>query len=305
MPTNDLISVIISAYNHERYIEECIRSIIAQTYRNIELLVIDDGSTDGTFEKLLELKPECEKRFVRVVMIQEKHNGGKKNLNTMIDMAKGRYIYSSASDDVTKPVTIEVLHSFLSQNPDYVLAVGDDEIINDNSERIYWGDCRKVLPKREACYKTVGDELGINSDNNKHPDFGDYADLLKGNYIPNGYLYLRQAMLDAGKYKPDIILEDWYMGLQLAKFGKFKYFPKILYSYRWHETNTVSSSDYQAKSLEIYRQIYEHEKGYCFAHGYRKLWEKQWCKRFGWRAKFKKIRRALKAKISSLIKGEK
>ena len=68
MNTSDLISVIIPAYNHERYVEECIRSIMAQTYRNIELIVIDDGSTDGTFAKLQELKPECEKRFVRVVM---------------------------------------------------------------------------------------------------------------------------------------------------------------------------------------------------------------------------------------------
>ena len=52
----DLVSVTISAYNHERYIEECIRSIIAQTYENIELLVIDDGSKDRTFEILQSLK---------------------------------------------------------------------------------------------------------------------------------------------------------------------------------------------------------------------------------------------------------
>ena len=55
--SNDLISVMIPAYNHEKYVEECIRSIMAQTYQNIELLVIDDGSTDGTFAKMQELKP--------------------------------------------------------------------------------------------------------------------------------------------------------------------------------------------------------------------------------------------------------
>ena len=57
MSTDDLMSVIFSAYNHERYIEECIRSIMAQTYQNIELLIIDDGSKDSTFKKLLKLKP--------------------------------------------------------------------------------------------------------------------------------------------------------------------------------------------------------------------------------------------------------
>lgn len=293
---DDLISVIIPAYNHEKYIEECIRSIMAQTYQNIELLVIDDGSKDGTFKKLLELKPECEKRFVRVVMIQNAHTGGKQNTNTMIDMAYGRYIFSSASDDVTKPQAIETLHLFLSQNPDYVLAVGDNEIINGKSERIYWGENRAVLPENEALYKTFGDELHLNAPDNKHADFGAYANLLKGNHVPNGYLYLRQAMIDAGKYDESVFLEDWYINLQLSKFGKFKYIPEILFSYRWHETNTVSNPAFKAKSLEIFRQIYEYEKEYCFMHGYKKQWKRQWCKRFGWRAKWKKLRDFIRGK---------
>lgn len=293
---DDLISVIISAYNHEKYIEECIRSIMAQTYQNIELLIIDDGSTDGTFAKMQELKPECEKRFVRVVMIQNAHIGGKQNMNTMIDMAYGRYIFSSASDDVTKPQAIEVLHKFLSENPDYVFAVGNNEIINDNSERIYWGKNREILPEDQAVYKTFGDELHLNEPDNRHLDFGNYADLLKGNYIPNGYLYLRRAMIDAGKYNPDIILEDWYINLQLAKLGKFKYIPEILFSYRWHGKNTVSSPEFQKRALEIYRQIYEHEKEYCFTHGYKKQWERQWCRRFGWRSKWKKLRDFVRGK---------
>ena len=75
MPSDDLISVIISAYNHEKNIEECIRSIMAQTYQNIELLIIDDGSKDGTFVKMRELKPECEKRFVRVVLETQENHG--------------------------------------------------------------------------------------------------------------------------------------------------------------------------------------------------------------------------------------
>ena len=295
MNTSDLISVIIPAYNHERYIEECVRSIMAQTYQNLELIFIDDGSTDGTFEKLQALKPECELRFVRVVMIRENHNGGIRNTNAMIDMAQGEFIYSLASDDASKPRAIEVLHGFLSENPDYVLAVGDNEIINGDSERIYWDENRKTVPESEAVYKTFGDDMHINGDN-KHPDFGSYEDLLKGNYIPNGYLYSRSAIIDAGKYALDMICEDWYINLQLAKLGKFKYFPEILFSYRWHEANTVSSSGYQSKGLEIYRQIYEHEKEYCFAHGHKKLWKRMWSRRFGWRAKWRSLKSFLRGR---------
>ena len=68
MPTNSLVSVIISAYNHERYIQETIQSIIQQTYQNIELIIIDDGSQDKTWKKILEMEKVCQQRFSRVVL---------------------------------------------------------------------------------------------------------------------------------------------------------------------------------------------------------------------------------------------
>ena len=296
MNTNDLISVIVPAYNHERYVQECIRSIIAQTYQNLELIVIDDGSKDNTFAKLQELKPECEKRFVRVVFETQENQGRRITDNKLIDTARGKYLYLIASDDLAKPNAIETLHAFLSENPDYVLVVGDNEIVNADSERIYWGKDRKVVPESQARYKTFGDELHLNEPDNKHPNFGDYADLLKGNYVPNGYLYSRQAVIDAGKMDTKVFLEDWYMHLQMVRYGKYKYIPEILYSYRWHETNTVSTPAYKARALEIYRQIYEHEKEYCFAHGYQQQWKKQWSKHFGWRAKWKNLRDFIRRK---------
>lgn len=296
MNTDDLVSVAFSAYNHERYVEETIRSVMAQTYRNIELLVIDDGSADGTFAKMLELKPECEKRFARVVFETQENKGTCVNQNRMIDIAKGKYLYWTASDDVLKPRAIEVLHDFLSENPDYVLAVGDNEIVDADSKRVYWGENRKVVGESEALYKTVGEDLHLNEPDNRHPDFGGYESLLRGNYVPNGFLVPRQALITAGKYNPDISLEDWYMNLQLSKQGKFKYIPEILYSYRWHEKNTVSCAAYKAKLPRIYRRLYEHEKEYCFARGYKKLWRKMWSKRFGWRAKWKRLRDFLRGK---------
>lgn len=296
MTTDDLISVTISAYNHEKYVEECIRSIMAQTYQNIELLIIDDGSKDGTFAKMRELKPECEKRFVRVVMETQENHGVYYTGNKLFAMANGKYIYTIASDDVAKPDAIEKLHAFLAENPDYVLAVGDDEIINGNSERVYWGKDRKIVQESEALYRTFGEDMHLNEPDNKHPDFGSYADLLKGNYIPNGYLYSRRAMAESEPPVEGILLEDWFMHIRLCKKGKYKYIPEILFSYRWHETNTVSNPAFKAKSLEIYRQIYEHEKEYCFTHGYKKQWKRQWCKRFGWRAKWKKLRDFIRGK---------
>ena len=292
MMLNDLVSVTISAYNHEQYIKECIRSIIAQSYENIELLVIDDGSTDRTFEVLQSLKPECEKRFVKVFFETQKNQGIKVTENKLIDMARGTYIYIIASDDVAKPQSIQRLHDFLSQNPDYVLAVGDNEIIDQNSNRIYWDNKRNVVAAENAVCRTVGEDLGIN-DTDK---FGRYETLLRANHVPNGYLIRRQAMIDCGKYDPDSLLEDWYIHLQLIKIGKFKYIPEILFSYRWHDSNTIKSEDIKQNRKEIYRQIYLHEKSYCFSNGYEKLWKKMWSKQFGLRAKWKKFRDFIRGK---------
>lgn len=61
-----LVSVLIPAYNHEKYVQGAIKSIINQTYQNIELIIVDDGSKGSTWQKIQELKEECEKRFVRV-----------------------------------------------------------------------------------------------------------------------------------------------------------------------------------------------------------------------------------------------
>lgn len=288
----DLVSVTISAYNHERYIEECIRSIIAQTYENIELLVIDDGSTDKTFEILQSLKPECEKRFAKVSFETHTNRGMPETSNILIEKARGVYIYGIASDDKAKPYAIERLHDFLSRNPDYVLAVGDNEMIDRDSNRIYWDNKRNVVSAENAVCRTVGEDLGINNTDK----FGRYETLLRANHVPNGYLIRRQAMIDCGKYNPDILLEDWYMNLQLIKIGKLKYIPEILFSYRWHDSNTIKSEAIEKKRKEIYRQIYLHEKSYCFSNGYKKLWKKMWSKQFGLRAMWKRLRDFIRRK---------
>lgn len=295
MPAGDLISVLISAYNHERYVEESIRSIMAQTYPNIELIIIDDGSKDGTFAKMTALKPECEKRFARVVFETQENKGVVANMNKLVDLARGKYLYWTASDDVIKPGAIEKLHAFLSENPDYVLAVGDDEIIDSESRRTFWDKRQNLVPEEWAVYKTLGEALGLDKPDRRE-EFGTYAALLRGNHIPNGFLVVKQAVVDAGKYPTDVLLEDWYINLQLAKIGKFKYFTDVLYSYRWHGNNTSGDSAFKAKAPLVYRSFLEREKEYCFTHGFEKQWKRQWCKRFGWRAKWKRLRDFIRGK---------
>ena len=240
-----LVSVIVPAYNHENYVQNTINSIIAQTYQNIELLVIDDGSKDSTWTKIQELKSKCEDRFVRIHFETKENEGTCSTLNKLISLARGEFIYLIASDDLAKPQAIEKEITFLENNPNYVLVVGDNELINTQSEQIGWDENQISCNLALAKYKTFGEFLKQhNQDVNFYSDeFGQYKTFITKNYVPNGKLIKTDAIKSIGGFTKEAPLEDWYLMLQLSKIGKFKYLDEVLFSYRWHDTNTVKNKN--------------------------------------------------------------
>ena len=261
-----LVSVLIPAYNHEQFVLQTIRSIMAQTYQNLELIIIDDGSTDKTWDKIQELLPECEKRFSVVSVERQSNQGGSTTLNRLLEKAQGEYVYLIASDDMAKPNAIERLYNALSQREKYVLAFCDDEIINEESERIAWDKKRCSVPLEKG-YQTFWQYLTRKESNiPSNPDeYGCYASFLQGNYIPNGYLIKKEAILKTGGYKKEAPLEDWYMHLQLSKLGKYVFVPEVLFSYRWHDSNTVQNQKHM-QEMTVKTFLYEKklvkQKGY-------------------------------------------
>ena len=241
MSTNPLVSVIIPAYNHEKYVQETIKSIINQTYKNIELIILDDGSKDSTWNKIQEMKEICEKRFVRVHFETKENEGSCKTLNKLINYASGEYVFLIASDDMAKAECIEAEVKFLDNNPDYVLATGNNEFIDKDGKTCYWDKDRNIVYDiQNAKYKTFAEWLQHREHLNfNSKEFGSYRSLYKGNYVPNGYTIRKNVFAKTGLYTPEAPLEDWYMNLQIAKFGKMKYLDKVLFSYRWHDSNTV------------------------------------------------------------------
>ncbi|MBQ7450673.1 glycosyltransferase [bacterium] len=241
-----LVSVLIPSYNHENYVQKTIKSIIEQTYKNIELIVIDDGSKDNTFEKILEMKDACEKRFVNVIFEKKQNEGTCKTFNKLLSLAKGEYVYIIASDDLAKPQAIEKETAFLSKHKDYALCVGDNDIIDENDVICYWDNERNnVYEIENAVFKTNIDFL-----NNERPsvdfnssDFGDYGLLNYSNFIPNGYLIRRSIFEIIGDFTSEAPLEDYWLMLQISKFAKMKYIDEPLFSYRWHSNNTIKVSD--------------------------------------------------------------
>lgn len=237
-----LISVITPAYNHEKYVQDTIQSILDQDYPNIEYIIIDDGSKDDTYNKILEKGPFAESRLTKFTAITKKNEGIIKTLNMGLNVANGEYVYIIASDDMADPTAITTLYEFLSKNCDYGLAVGDDNFIDENGTLCYWDKDQNITYDAfEAHYKTFAQYLmSIREDVDFYgEEFGKYETLITGNYVPNGYL-IRKTILDKiGGYCKEGVLEDFFLMLQISKISRLKFINSPLFSYRWHSRNTV------------------------------------------------------------------
>lgn len=254
-----LVSVLIPAYNHEKYVQESIKSIISQTYKNIELLVINDGSSDSTWQKLIELESACKERFIRVVFWNQSNMGCAQTLNNLLSNAQGDYIYLIASDDVASSHAIETEVDFLESNKEYALVVGDSILIDSEGKRCYWNKkCKIVYEKEKAEFVTFCDFLqkkrGFSFLTNK---FGSYKELYKINHVPNGYL-IKKEIFENFRYTKEAPLEDWNLMLYIAKYHKMKYLDEILFMYRQHSNNTIRDTEKMMLMENMTRQ-YEDE----------------------------------------------
>jgi alpha-1,3-rhamnosyltransferase len=162
----------------------------------------------------------------------------------MIDESCGKYVYVIASDDIAKPNAIKVLSDFLEKHEDYVQAVGDNEVIDEFSKKVFVDkncnvvyDCKQTSPVFESFAKYL---MYLRPDVNFYSDeFGKYETFIEGgNYIPNGNMFLRSTLLAGGKYNKNAPLDDLHINLQMSQRGKIKFIDEILFSYRRHSGNT-------------------------------------------------------------------
>lgn len=127
-----LVSVLVSSFNEERYIGECIASIKNQTYPNIELIIIDDASTDQTPRILREmLSPED------VLVLNEVNLKHSACFNKLLEMARGRYVKVVMADDVLMPESIERSVEILEREPSVSLVAHGRRIIDHASRAMF------------------------------------------------------------------------------------------------------------------------------------------------------------------------
>lgn len=131
MGETPLISIIIPVYNSERFLKECFNSVVSQSYKDFEVIVVDDGSTDSSIQ--IEDEYSSDDRFT---LIRQANRGQGEARNRALDIAKGRYIAFLDSDDVMKPDFLERTLREIEKE-DYDIVVTNYDFINEKSEYMY------------------------------------------------------------------------------------------------------------------------------------------------------------------------
>lgn len=256
-----LVSAIIPCYNHRAYVGAAIDSILGQTYRNVELIVIDDGSSDGSAALIEQLSGKHGFMF-----ISQANRGLAATLNRGIEISRGKYLALLASDDLYLPDKLEILVARLEQmGPDYAVACGDADFIDETGAPLEMA----VGSKR---YTSFLDYHSLPYPVDFEREFGRFPDLVANNYIPAmSALLRREAVVEVGMFNESVALEDWDLWLRLSRKYRFAFSPRVLARYRVHGANSVTTMT--SRLFDDALLLLEREKSYCQQHDYAEQWQ--------------------------------
>ena len=221
-----MISVIIPVYNVENYLEECLKSVQNQTYTNIEVLLVNDGSTDNS-KQICERYCQEDSRFL---LINQENQGLSAARNKGVEISTGEYIVFVDSDDSIKTNYLEKLMQYMAEDVDIVeciFTVKKMEFLNENIETttiIFEGD------SNEAVKFFPNHTLNVNA-------------------VTKLY---RREIVESVPYLEGLIFEDIYSGI-----GMLKYIRKIVkidyvgYYYRQHQSSTMHQT-FTEKNLDVF-----------------------------------------------------
>jgi glycosyltransferase involved in cell wall biosynthesis len=207
------ISVIMPAYNCEEYVKEAIESILNQTFKHFELIVIDDGSTDNTGRIVKSIEDS------RIVYIKNRHRGIVDALNTGLNIARGKYMARMDADDISYLDRLQKQYDFMEGNLD--IAVCGTHIVFQNNNI---GNCG---------YEYWSDPLHY---------------LAQGNILYHGTVMMRSQFIIIKKlqYRHKSHAEDYYMWFEVVKNGGRLYtIPETLYFYRENKEQVTSKFYYK------------------------------------------------------------
>ena len=211
-PNKSSVSVVVPSYNHAQFIGSCLRSIIKQSLPPLELIVIDDGSVDGSPQMIEEILKTCP---FRSELIARENRGLCATLNQGLALTKGDYFAYLASDDIWLPQFLAARVELLSRRQNAVLAYGHAYLI----------DAQNNIVDSSADWADYTD--------------GDARSMLLRTTAPMSptVVYRREALVQCG-WNEATKLEDFELYLKLCLKGEFAFDARVLSAWRWHDANT-------------------------------------------------------------------
>lgn len=222
-----LVSVVMPVYNCQLYLSLAIKSILAQTYKNFEFIIIDDASIDAA-PKILNDFNKIDKR---IILLKNKTNlGVTKSLNIGVSKAKGKYIIRMDADDWSYPERFELQVALMEKNPTVSVSGSYIEICNSKLETIY---LRKYHLSDKAIRKHIF----------RYSPFAHPATIWRTN------------ILKKERYNEMLTTcQDYELYFRVGKFGKFLNLDKPLLKLRLHDRSmSASQNDLQWKNTVLIR----------------------------------------------------
>jgi glycosyltransferase involved in cell wall biosynthesis len=240
-------SVVIPSYNHAPFIGEAVESVLKQTMLDLELIVVDDGSTDNSLEVLSCFSDN------RMRVLAQANQGAHAAINRGIREASGKYLAILNSDDAYHPQRLNKAAVILNSNPQVSLVGSYIEIIDSEGRPLGvkhgFNDCPPWLLEAPERSFRAGTDLK--------------EALLTENYwsTTSNFVYRREAYLQVGEYRPLRYAHDWDYVLRLARIAKLFMLPEPLIRYRIHPSNTIRENQ-AAMVFEICWILAVHLPGY-------------------------------------------
>lgn len=219
------VSIILPTYNHLQFLPRAVQSVRAQTFSDFELIIVNDGSTDGTREYLDSLKDPR----VRVIHQENKHLP--EALNTGFRAARGELLTWVSSDNYCAPIFIEALAGALDAYPEAGFAYSPFAFIDEHDQI-----------------------TGIHCDQNLS-----YHNILAANPSIASFMYRRECQEKVGMYDPGLEgAEDWDMWIRIIEQFQTVYVPEVLCYYRRHSnsmTDKMPEKVFQSSRLTFQKAV--------------------------------------------------
>jgi glycosyltransferase involved in cell wall biosynthesis len=242
-----LVSIVFTSFNHKEYLKQALDSLINQSYTNYELIIVDDCSTDGSQEILLQYE-SLEKVNLK---LQTTNSGSYVNAsNYGASLAKGEYLLFAQCDDFADEKQLEILLNAFHTNPTAGVVFSKSNLVNEDGKIFsddYYG--------RQKSFKDAVNKNGLIK-GSKMKEFLSFSCV-----IPN----LSAALIKHNLFKEVrglsdqyLVVADWEFWLELSEKTDFYYVSQPLNYFRQHSTTIRSSVKMKIQIIEIFNMFYKH-----------------------------------------------